>query len=155
MAKVAIEETRRRNRAAAIPGSAPRETKKPKQSKYRAQKVEGCLKDGTPHTFDSVKEFDRYQSLMLLERAGEISDLQTQVRFVLIPTQREPDIIGPRGGRKPGKLLEQECVYVADFVYKDEEGKTVVEDTKGFRTKEYIVKRKLMRWLHGINIKEV
>ena len=88
MIKVAIEEARRRN-------------KKQKQSKYHAQKVDGCLKDGTPHTFDSVKEFDRYQDLVMLERAGQISELETQVRFVLIPTQRAPDIIGPRGGKKP------------------------------------------------------
>ena len=161
MIKVAIEEARRRNKTAEIPGSAPKEKKEPKQNKYRAQKVDGCLKDGTPHTFDSVKEFDRYQELVLLERAGQISDLETQVRFVLIPTQREPDIVGPRGGKKPGKLLEQECVYIADFVYYDLSGEKVVEDVKGYRDPssaayaKFTIKRKLMLWIHGIRIREV
>ena len=50
--------------------------------------------------------------------------------------------------------MERPCTYVADFVYK-EGGKTVVEDTKGFRTKDYIIKRKLMLQVHGIRIKEV
>ena len=45
--------------------------------------------------------------------------------------------------------------YVADFVYLDEQGKTVVEDAKGVRTKDYIIKRKLMLWLHNIRIREV
>ena len=70
-------------------------------------------------TFDSKREARRYLDLLLLEKAGDISDLQRQVKYVLIPAQREPDIIGPKGGRKPGKLLEHEVSYVADFVYKD------------------------------------
>ena len=106
-------------------------------------------------TFDSKKEARRYQDLLLLSRAGEISDLQRQVKYVLIPPQREADIIGPRGGVKPGKLIETECSYIADFVYKDKDGKTIVEDTKGFKTKDYIIKRKLMLFIHGIKIQEV
>lgn len=105
-------------------------------------------------TYDSKKECKRHQELLLLERAGAIQSLQRQVKYVLIPVQREPDIIGKRGGRKPGKLIEKECAYIADFVYQ-EEGKTVVEDTKGFRTKDYIIKRKLMLHVHGIRIKEL
>lgn len=73
---------------------------------------------------------------------------------MLIPAQRESDIIGPRGGVKKGKSIERECAYIADFVYA-ENGKIVVEDTKGVRTPEYIVKRKLMLYLYGIKIKEV
>jgi hypothetical protein len=91
--------------------------------------------------------------LKLLERSGKISDLQRQVKFVLIPAQYEPDTIGPKGGVKRGKLLERETSYVADFVY-IEGGKQVVEDTKGFRTADYIIKRKLMLLFHGIRIKE-
>ena len=92
----------------------------------------------------------------MLETAGAISDLQRQVKYVLIPTQREPDTVGARGGIKKGKVIEKECAYIADFVYKDLHlNETVVEDTKGFRTKDYIIKRKLMLYVHGIRIKEI
>ena len=105
--------------------------------------------------FDSRKEARHYQDLFLLLKAGEISDLRMQVKYILIPAQREPDTIGPKGGRKPGKVIEHEVSYVADFVYKDREGNEIVEDTKGFRTKDYIIKRKLMLWVHGVRIREV
>lgn len=120
-------------------------------NKYGSKKVEI---DGI--VFDSKKEAKRFQELSLLEKAGAIQGLNRQVKYVLIPEQREPDIIGKRGGRKPGKLLERECAYIADFVYFDHGlGKIVVEDTKGFRTKDYIIKRKLMLFRHGIQIKEI
>lgn len=104
--------------------------------------------------FDSKKEAQRYVELLLLERAGAISYLQRQVKFLLIPTQRETDTRGPRGGIRKGRTLEKECAYIADFVYY-ENGRMVVEDTKGFRTKEYIIKRKLMLHVHGIQIREI
>ena len=119
------------------------------RAKYHNRKI---TRDGV--TFDSRKEFRRYEELMLLQQAGEITNLRRQVKFVLIPTQREPSKIGTRGGVKKGKLLERECAYVADFVY-SENGKTVVEDTKGLRTKDYIIKRKLMLRVYGIRIREV
>lgn len=118
-------------------------------SKYNNRKVR---RDGL--TFDSKKEHKRYNELLLLEQAGEIKNLRRQVKFLLIPTQREPKIIGPRGGVKNGKLLERECSYIADFVY-SQNGKMVVEDTKGIRTKDYIIKRKLMLRVYGIRIREV
>lgn len=105
--------------------------------------------------FDSKKEARRFQHLRLLERSGAIKNLQTQVKFILIPTQREQDTIGVRGGRKKGKLLEREVAYIADFVYTTSDGIQVVEDTKGIRTADYIIKRKLMLYIHGIRIKEV
>ena len=108
-------------------------------NKYGAKKT---VLDG--QIFDSRREAARYAELRLLERAGEIHDLQRQVPFVLIPTQRD----------SKGKVIERECRYVADFVYTDN-GMKVVEDTKGMRTKEYIIKRKLMLEKHGIRIKEV
>lgn len=120
------------------------------KSKYKAHKTEV---DGIE--FDSMKEGRRYTELKLLERSGEISDLQMQVKFVLIPAQREPDTVGARGGIHKGKLIEHECSYIADFVYLDEKGELVVEDVKGFRTPEYKLKRKLMLYVHGIRIKEV
>ena len=119
------------------------------RSKYGSKKV---TIDGI--TFDSQKEARRFRELSLLERAGKVTDLQMQVKFVLIPSQYEPDTIGVRGGVKRGKLIEREVSYVADFVY-TENGKQIVEDTKGFKTKEYIIKRKLMLYIHGIRIKEV
>lgn len=119
------------------------------RSKYGNRKV---VQNGIE--FDSVKEARRYGELLLLMRAGEITDLQTQVKFVLVPAQYEPDMTGKLGGVIKGKLIERECAYVADFVYK-EKGFTVVEDTKGVRTKEYIIKRKLMLYVHGIKIREV
>ena len=94
-------------------------------------------------TFDSVKEYRRFCELRLLERAGAITELERQVKFELIPSQRIA-----------GKVVERACAYIADFVYM-ENGKKVVEDTKGFRTPDYIIKRKLMLWVHGIRIKEV
>ena len=107
-------------------------------------------------TFDSKKEARRFQDLRLLERSGAISNLQMQVKYILIPAQREPDTVGVRGGKKKGKLLEREVAYIADFVSIDtEKGETVVEDTKGVKTPEYIIKRKLMLYIHGIRIKEV
>ena len=118
-------------------------------SKYNNRKMQ---RDGL--TFDSKKEHKRYNELLLLEQAGEIANLRRQVKFVLIPTQREPSQIGTRGGVKKGKLLERECAYIADFVY-TENGKIVVEDTKGLRTKDYIIKRKLMLYVHNIRIREV
>lgn len=119
------------------------------RNKYGSRKV---VRDGM--TFDSVKEYNRWCELRLLERAGKVHDLQRQVKFCLIPTQRDPDTVGKRGGVKRGQLLEREASYVADFVY-TQAGKQIVEDTKGFRTEAYILKRKLMLYVHGIRIKEV
>ena len=118
-------------------------------AKYHNKKIEI---DGK--IFDSRKEAKRYKELKLLEWAGEIKDLQTQVKFILIPTQREADTIGKRGGVHKGKVIEKECAYIADFVYM-ENGNKVVEDTKGFKTKDYIIKRKLMLHVHNIRVKEV
>lgn len=124
-------------------------TKKSKETKYHSQQITVGGK-----AFDSVKEGTRYSELVLAERAGEISELKCQVPFELIPTQREPSKVGPRGGVKKGKLIEQACVYIADFVYKDKSGAIIVEDTKGCRTPDYIIKRKLMLYVHNIRIKE-
>lgn len=97
-------------------------------------------------TFDSQKEYRRFCELSLLERAGKISDLERQVKFTLIPALYEA--VGSKR-----KLLEREASYVADFVYK-QDGIQVVEDTKGFRTADYKLKRKMMLYFHNIRIKE-
>lgn len=108
-------------------------------NKYHNRKI---VREG--ETYDSVKEYRRAKELELLEKGGVIKDLKRQVRFEIIPSQRGED----------GKVVERAVTYVADFVY-FEGDKLVVEDTKGFRTKDYIIKRKLMRYLLGINIREV
>lgn len=124
-------------------------------TKYNATKITA---DG--HTFDSKHEYQRYCELKLLERGGVISDLQMQAKFVLIPSQYEPDTVKVlKSGKEKvvkGKLIERECSYIADFVYQYN-GKTVVEDAKSpiTRTKEYIIKRKLMLERHNIRIQEV
>ena len=89
--------------------------------------------------FDSKAEAARWQELQLLERAGEITELERQVEYELIPKQKG----------------ERAVKYIADFRYKGHEGKVVVEDTKGVRTPVYILKRKLMLRVHGIRIREV
>lgn len=110
-------------------------------NKYGAKKV---TYDGK--TFDSQKEAKRYAELRLLERGKVIKDLKRQVGFMLIPAQRD----------EIGRVIERSVTYMADFVYVDcKTGQTIVEDTKGFKTKEYIIKRKLMLERHGIRIREV
>ena len=109
-----------------------------KRPKYGNRKV---ARDGI--TFDSAKEARRWSELLLLEKAGAIQNLQRQVKYQLIPSQKIA-----------GKVVERACNYVADFVYV-RDGETVVEDTKGFKTPEYIIKRKLMLWIHHIRIIEV
>lgn len=129
-------------------------------SKYKNKKV--CV-NGL--SFDSVKESKRYIHLLEKERNGEISSLQTQVKYVLIPSQYESyERYGKNGQRlKDGsRNIERELVYIADFVYVDNRtGKTVIEDVKGYKNKKsgayaiFTIKRKLLLYLHGIRIKEV
>lgn len=101
---------------------------KPKRSKYGAKR--------TVSGFDSRKEEKRYGELRLLERAGKISELHRQVRYALVV----------------GHTLI--CEYVADFQYR-RDGLIAVEDVKGVRTRDYIIKRKLMLALYGITIEEI
>ena len=123
------------------------------QTKYRSKKAYYQTL-----VFDSKKEKNRYVELCLLEKAGGINNLRRQVKFLLIPTQVE---YYERYSEKTGKrlkdgvrVLERECNYIADFVY-EQDGKTIVEDTKGFKTPDYIIKKKLMLYTHKIKIKEV
>lgn len=109
------------------------------KSKYHNKKV-----TVGGETFDSIKEYNRWCELNLLKRAGEIRDLQRQVPFELIPAQRIDD-----------KVVERAASYVADFTYHDKDGKLIVEDTKGYRTPDYVLKRKMLLFFHGIRIREV
>lgn len=103
------------------------------KSKYHNVRT---LHDGI--TFDSAHEATRYAQLKLLERAGEITDLQLQVPFKITIN---------------GQLV---CTYKADFTYTDRRtGRPVVEDAKGCSTREYRIKKNLMRAVLGIEIVEV
>lgn len=93
--------------------------------------------------FDSRKEYQRYLVLLDMEKHHEIANLERQVEFLLIPAQRDAK----------GKVIERAVKYKADFRYK-QNGEIVVEDVKGVKTKEYVIKRKLMLERFGIKIKE-
>lgn len=111
-------------------------------SKYHSKKANY---DGK--TFDSKRERDRYIYLKALEEKGEIQMLRTQATFTLLPSQYAED-----NGKR--KCIERPVKYIADFVYyKGDE--MIVEDTKGFKTADYIIKRKLMLYLKGIKIQEI
>lgn len=107
------------------------------KSKYHAKKSEV---DGI--TFDSQKEAHRYRELKLLERAGEIFSLELQTPYELQPSFKHN-----------GKTIRA-IKYVADFTYKDKDGKIHIEDTKGVKTKEYLIKKKMMLY-QGHEIEEV
>ena len=98
--------------------------------------------------FDSKKEAKRYQELKLLEDAGEITKLERQVKFDLLPNQKDAD----------GKVIERKVQYVADFVYM-KNGKVVVEDVKGYRDggayRVFVIKRKLMLYRFGLRVIEI
>lgn len=121
-------------------GSNPLRIQRGVKSKYGNRKTEvlGIM-------FDSKREADRYLELYIAQKAGAITDLQMQVQFELIPKQVD----------ETGKVVERAVLYKADFTYRNSEGQLVVEDAKGERTREYIIKRKLMLYNYGIRIKEV
>lgn len=102
-------------------------------AKYRNQRYRG---------YASKREAELGANLHALANAGEITDLQEQVRFVLVPAQEGPH------------RTELPVTYVADFVYDAKDGHHVI-DAKGFRTREYVLKRKLMLYRFGIEIEEL
>lgn len=109
-------------------------------SKYNNRKVR-CFGE----TFDSMLECERYKYLKALEQQKVISNLQRQVKYVLLPSQKDS---------KTQKTIEREITYLADFVY-EKGSQTIVEDVKGMKTDVYKIKRKLMLYFHNIRIKEV
>lgn len=106
-------------------------------SKYNNQKIRVG-----GEVFDSKREYNRWCELRLLERSGIICNLQRQVKFRLIDSQKTPE------------RTERPCDYIADFVYYENDGSRVVEDCKGMRTDVYKIKRKLMLEKYNISIKE-
>lgn len=98
----------------------------------------------SPDGYDSLREARKAKELWALQRAGAISDLKEQVRYELLPRQNDAN----------GKLVERACAYIADFTFRDPDGTFHLIDTKGFRTPEYKIKRKLLLFRHGIRIEE-
>lgn len=142
-----VQEQQRAEKAAA---DAKAKAEKPtKGNKLHAEKVDMTMPDGSLMHFDSKREARRYMNLWLMQRAGEITNLRTQVKYPLLPKQERKD------GTK-----ERAIDYVADFVY-EKDGETVAEDSKGFRNtssatyKVFVMKRKMMLYFHGITVKEV
>lgn len=125
--------------------SSIRLQKRSGKSKYGAEKV---LWRG--ERFDSRKELERYIVLLDRQKRGEIRNLERQKKFLLIPKQTD----------RSGKVLEREISYIADFVYRQRDpeklaDERIIEDVKGYKTKEYIIKRKLFLYVYGERIKEV
>ena len=124
-----------------------------RRSKYGNRKIK--TEDGL--TFDSKKEMNRYYALRKMEDKGEIWNLKRQVKYTLLAPQYEmvPVQLKTKVSHKKVCLF-RETAYVADFVYIDmKTGERIVEDTKGMKTPEYIIKRKLMLYYHKIKIREV
>ena len=117
---------------------APKVAKVAKPSKYRNVKTEV---DGIK--FDSKKEALTYAGLKLAEKMGEIEYLALQPKFVLLKPQKRED-----------GTMERGVAYIADFDY-FQAGRRVVVDCKGMKTPDYIIKRKLLLFVHGITITEV
>ena len=109
--------------------------------------------------FDGRKEHRRWNELRLLERAGLISGLRRQVRYEIIPAIWEEVPVQLKTKVKMEKRCVQRAAhYTADFVYQDTAtGRTIVEDVKGgdaTKTEAYGLRKKLMRYVHGIEIIE-
>lgn len=99
-------------------------------SKYHNRKTKG---------FDSAKEWRRNQELEIMQRAGEISELNRQVPFVLMPSYTIVDETTRQGFR-----TIREIRYIADFTYRLKNGKRIIEDVKGVQTEVFKIKRKLL-----------
>ena len=95
--------------------------------------------------FDSKLEAKRYNELKLLEKSGKIKELQLQPSFELIPSFK-----------KNGKTFRK-AIYKADFSYIDTEtGETIIEDTKGYVTGLYKLKKKIFEYkFQNLTIREI
>ena len=109
-------------------------------------------------TYDSQLEFARFLFLSNREKEDEITNLRRQVEYLLIPAQYGTEIKHLKTKDKEVRvLLERSCSYVADFVY-ERNGKTIVEDCKGAKgiiTEAAKIKKKLLLWVHGIELRYV
>lgn len=143
--------------------SKPSENANTPKKKYNNKRI-----DINGEVFDSKREYLRYLYLLEAQKAGLISDLKRQCTYELIPNQYEKEVVHLKTKDKEiDRLLERKVCYIADFSYQ-KDGKIIVEDVKigSYRSKktnklvklyppEYIIKRKLMLFRHGIKVKEV
>ena len=145
-----IKQDQRRKRE---PLPSPSLAEGQKASKYHNRHTERVAPSGTVIRFDSQREARRYDNLMAWQKTGEIKDLRLKVDFTLQEAYTDTE------GRRVRAIR-----YRADFTYlrrlMGREGHTwalVVEDVKsrGTRTKDYLLKRKLMKERFGIDIVEV
>lgn len=124
-------------------------------NKLNAQKI---VVDGI--TFASKHEANRYCELKLLQRAGKITNLKWQVPYELIPNQYETVKEITKTGKEKEKkvLIERGVKYIADFQY-EKDGKTIIEDAKGYRGgatyQIFKIKKKLMLYMNNIKVEEV
>ena len=109
------------------------------KNKYHNRKTKG---------FDSAKEWRRNQELEIMQRAGEISELNRQVPFTLMPSYTIVDKTTKQGFRNV-----REIRYIADFTYRLKSGKRIIEDVKGMQTDVFKIKRKLLE--RKIALKEI
>ena len=127
--------------------------RKRKRNKYGSHEV---VRDG--RKFQSTLEGDRWMFLQKKQKEGLISDLEMQKTFILIPTQYKEVRKQLKTKVKIVKrVAERDCRYIADFVYKKGD-QVIVEDTKSDATvkkESYIIKRKILLYLHGIAIRQV
>ena len=109
-------------------------------------------------TYDSQLEFARFIFLSNREKEGEITNLRRQVEYLLIPAQYGTEIKHLKTKDKEVRvLLERSCSYIADFVY-ERNGETIVEDCKGAKgiiTEAAKIKKKLLLWVHGIELRYI
>ena len=138
-----LDEQQKRRGRMPPPPAVQNQTKGPKNHNSPTERL---AEDGTVIHFDSQKEARRYDDLILRLRAGEVQDLRLQVDFTLQEAYTDENGHRVRAIR-----------YRADFTYRDPEGRLTVEDVKsrGTRTRDYLIKRKMMKDKLGITITEV
>jgi len=122
---------------------------------YGKRKFNNKKVETTEGVFDSKGEWMRWLFLKEAEKNGQIRDLQRQVKYTLIPTQYRDEIVHLKTKDKVvQRVAEREITYTADFVY-EKDGRTVVEDFKGFPNDRWPLKKAMMLYLHGIPVREV
>lgn len=110
------------------------------------------------YKWDSKKEYQRWLVLKEAEAQGLITDLQRQVKFVLIPAVTEDYVVHLKTKDKiKTRTLQLAIYYTCDFTYY-KDGEYIVSDVKAspkMLPKEYVLKKKILFALKGILIKEV
>ena len=144
--KQAVEKYMKQQKRRGLVPSAAAAQSADKTAKYRNTPTERATASGAVLHFDSQKEARRYDHLTLRQQAGEIHDLRLQVDFTLQEAYTDQE------GRRVRAIR-----YRADFTFRERDGRLVVEDVKSkpTSTREYLIKRKLMKERRGIDITEV